>query len=251
MEWEIYLLFFFIAGLYASVGFGGGSSYLAVLALFGVNFLVMRSGALLCNIVVVTTGTYVFYKNGYLDWRKALPLTLASVPMAFLGGYLPIKERTFFILLGSTLLLAAILTWWRPKSSPTLDEQAAKDTRSQLFNLSIGGGIGFLSGMVGIGGGIFLAPVLYLTRWAEAKTIAATASLFILVNSISGILGQMAKPDFQIDWKFTLPLMVSVFLGGQLGSRLGAVKLPAIWVRRATALLIFYIGGQLLLKHLL
>ncbi|MCF8246728.1 MAG: sulfite exporter TauE/SafE family protein [Saprospiraceae bacterium] len=250
MNWEIYLIFFFIAALYASVGFGGGSSYIAVLAIFGVNFLLMRSSALLCNIVVVSFGTYIFHKNGFLDLRKALPLTLASVPVAFLGGYLPIQERTFFILLSSTLLLAALLTWWRPKSRPKPENQADKNTSSQLFNLSVGSGIGFLSGMVGIGGGIFLAPVLYLTRWAEAKTIAATASLFILVNSISGILGQMAKPDFQIDWKFSIPLMIAVFLGGQLGSRLGAVKLPAIWVRRATALLIFYIGIQLLLKNL-
>ncbi len=250
MNWEIYPLFFLIAALYASVGFGGGSSYIAVMAMFAINSMLMRSGALLCNIVVVTTGTYIFYKNGFLDLRKALPLTLASVPMAFLGGYLPIKERTFFILLGSTLIVAALLTWWKPKSNPTPDENASKTAKKQLFNLSVGGGIGFLSGMVGIGGGIFLAPVLYLTRWAEAKTIAATASLFILVNSISGILEQMAKPDFHIDWSFTIPLLIAVFLGGQLGSRLGAVKLSAIWVRRATALLIFYIGVQLLVKHL-
>ncbi|MBI1224809.1 MAG: TSUP family transporter [Bacteroidetes bacterium] len=250
MNWEIYPLFFLIAALYASVGFGGGSSYIAVMAMFGVNFMLMRSGALLCNIVVVTTGTYIFYKNGYLDWRKVLPLTLASVPMAFLGGYLPIKERTFFLLLGITLIIAALLTWWKPTTNAKPEESSTNLTpKSQVLNLGIGGGIGFLSGMVGIGGGIFLAPVLYLTKWAEAKTIAATASLFILVNSISGLFGQMAKPDFQIDWKFTLPLMVSVFLGGQLGSRLGAVKLSAIWVRRATALLIFYIGTQLLIKY--
>ncbi len=250
MEWEIYLLFFFIAALYASVGFGGGSSYLAVLALFSINFLVMRSSALLCNIVVVTAGTYIFHKNGYLDWRKALPLTIASVPMAFIGGYLPIKERTFFLLLAISLIVAALLTWWKPNASPSPEEVAAKGTGSQVFNFTTGAGIGFLSGMVGIGGGIFLAPILYLTRWAEAKTIAATASLFILVNSISGILGQMAKPDFQIDWKFTVPLLISVFLGGQIGSRLGATKLPALWVKRATALLIFYIGIQLLVKNL-
>lgn len=250
MEWEIYLLFFFIAVLYASVGFGGGSSYLAVLALFSINFLVMRSSALLCNIVVVTAGTYIFHKNGYLDWRKALPLTIASVPLAFIGGYLPIKERTFFLLLAITLIVAALLTWWRPNASPSAEEVAAKGAGGQVFNLTTGAGIGFLSGMVGIGGGIFLAPILYLTRWAEAKTIAATASLFILVNSISGILGQMAKPDFQIDWKFTVPLLISVFLGGQIGSRLGATKLPALWVKRATALLIFYIGIQLLVKNL-
>ena len=165
--------------------------------------------------------------------------------MAFLGGYLPLKERTFFILLSFTLVLASLFTWWQPK-----DKTPGTKPENPLLNPILGGGIGFLSGMVGIGGGIFLAPLLYLTRWAEAKTIAATASMFILVNSVAGILGQMAKPDFQIDWKFSLPLMVTVFLGGQLGSRLGAVKLPAIWVRRATAVLILYIGIQLLVKNL-
>lgn len=245
MNWEIYLLFFFVATLYASVGFGGGSSYIAILAFFGMNFLVVRSSALLCNIVVVAFGTMIFYRKGHLDWRKSLPLVLTSVPMAFLGGYLPLKERTFFLLLAATLVIAGFFTWWQPKTQPK-----SPQPEKPFLNPILGGSIGFLSGMVGIGGGIFLAPLLYLTRWAEAKTIAATASLFILVNSISGILGQMAKPDFQIDWKFSLPLMFSVFLGGQIGSRLGAVKLPAIWVRRATAILILYIGIQLFLKNI-
>lgn len=245
MHWEIYLLFFFIAALYASVGFGGGSSYIAVLAFFGVNYLLVRSSALLCNIVVVIFGTILFYRKGHLDLKKALPLVITSVPLAFLGGYLPLKERTFFILLASTLIMAGLLTWWEPRTSKTNAFES-----QTWFNSVLGGGIGFLSGMVGIGGGIFLAPLLYLTRWAAAKTIAATASLFILVNSISGIFGQMAKPDFQIDWQFILPLLIAVFLGGQVGSQLGAVKLPAMWVRRATAILILYIGIQLLVKNI-
>jgi uncharacterized protein len=245
MGWEIYLLFFFIAALYASVGFGGGSSYIAVLAFFGVNFLLVRSSALLCNIVVVTFGTIIFHRQGHLDLKKALPLVLSSVPLAFVGGYLPIKERTFFLLLGATLVVAGLLTWWQPQAKNT--EPKPEKT---FFNPIIGGTIGFLSGMVGIGGGIFLAPLLYLTRWAEAKTIAATASLFILVNSISGILGQVAKGSFQFEWRFSLPLLIAVFLGGQIGSQLGAVKLPAIWVRRATAVLILYIGIELLTKNI-
>ncbi|MBI5917638.1 MAG: sulfite exporter TauE/SafE family protein [Bacteroidetes bacterium] len=248
MSWEIYLFFFLIAAVYASVGFGGGSSYIAVLALVGVGYLLVRSGALLCNIVVVTGGVWIFHKNGHLDWRKALPLTLSSVPLAFLGGYLPIRERTFFLILGATLLVAGILTWWQPRFKKPLPDGEPQRS-SGIFSAAIGGGIGFLSGVAGIGGGIFLAPVLYLTRWAEAKTIAATASLFILVNSIAGLAGQMAKPEFQIDWKFLLPLMLAVFLGGQVGSRLGAVKLPTLWVRRATALLILYVSIQLLRKY--
>jgi hypothetical protein len=243
-SWEIILLFFMVAALYSSVGFGGGSSYLAFLALFGVNYLIVRSTALLCNIVVVTGGVYIFYKNGHLKLRQILPLTLASVPMAFLGGYLPLREHTFFLLLGSTLAIAAFFTWFQPQAKQRpgwLDEQW-KNT----FPMAAGGGIGLLSGMVGIGGGIFLAPLLYLTRWDLPKTIAATSSFFILVNSIAGLGGQMVKPEFQMDWKFSLPLLVSVFLGGQLGSRMGAVRLPQVWVRRATALLIVYVGIRIL-----
>jgi uncharacterized protein len=244
MEWQLCLLFFFIAAIYASVGFGGGSSYIAVLVFFGIDYLLVRSSSLLCNIVVVSFGTLIFYRNGHLPLKKALPLVLASVPMAFLGGYLPIAEHTFFILLGITLVIAALLTWWQPKNPQIIFEH------KPIFNPIMGSSIGFLSGMVGIGGGIFLAPLLYLTHWAEARVIAATASLFILVNSIAGIFGQMAKGSFQFDWQFSLPLLISVFLGGQIGSQLGAVKLPALWVRRATALLILYIGIELLVKKL-
>ena len=251
-HWELIVLFFFIAALYASVGFGGGSSYLAILALFGVNFLLTRSTALFCNITVVTSGVYIFYKNGHLDLRKALPLTIASVPLAFVGGYLPIQEKYFFILLGTALLIAAVLTWVQPpfKSLAPPIPAAPEISKSNFRNLVIGGSIGLLSGIVGIGGGIFLAPVLYLTRWAEPKTVAATSSLFILLNSISGLAGQMAKPGFIMDWQFVLPLMLSVFLGGQLGARFAANRLPSLWVRRATALLIFYVSIRLVLKYL-
>ncbi|MEZ4958576.1 MAG: sulfite exporter TauE/SafE family protein [Saprospiraceae bacterium] len=248
MAWEVYIFFFLVALTYSSVGFGGGSSYLAILALLDVNYLVTRSTALLCNIMVVTGGVYIFHKKGHLDWKKALPLTLASVPLAFVGGYLPLKERSFFLLLGATLLVAAFVTWLQPQ----LQERDFWHKRKQANTLSIamGGGIGFLSGMVGIGGGIFLAPLLYLTRWSAPKTIAATSSLFILVNSISGLWGQMLKPDFKMDWHFALPLLAVVFLGGQIGSRLGAVRLPQIWVRRATALLILYVSIRILIKYL-
>lgn len=248
MDWEICILFFFIAMMYSSVGFGGGSSYLAILALYGTGYLVTRSTSLLCNIIVVASGTYILHKNNHLDWKKSLPLTLASVPMAFVGGFLPIEERSFYLLLGSTLLLAALLTWFQPKPKTELDKGYGKNRA--LFNSGIGGGIGFLSGMVGIGGGIFLAPVLYITRWGGPKAIAATSSLFILVNSIAGLAGQVAKPDFTVDWRFSLKLMLCVFLGGQLGTRIGAVKLPAVWVRRATAVLILYVGIGLLQKYI-
>jgi len=246
-HWELYLIFFFIALVYSSVGFGGGSSYLAILALFDVNYLLTRSTALLCNIAVVSGSVYIFHKKGHLDLKKTLPLVTASVPLAFAGGYLPLRENTFFVLLGLTLLVAGILTWLRPKIEKSA--QNAQTRKSGFRSSAIGGGIGLLSGMVGIGGGIFLAPVLYLTRWARPKTIAATSSLFILVNSIAGLGGQVAKPEFEMDMKFVLPLLICVILGGQAGVRIAANRLPALWVRRATALLILYVAVRLLLKY--
>jgi uncharacterized protein len=246
-HWELYFSFFLIALVYSSVGFGGGSSYLAILALFDVNYLLTRSTALLCNIAVVSGSVYIFHKKGHLDLKKALPLVAASVPLAFVGGYLPLRENAFFVLLGLTLLIAGILTWLRPQIEKRA--QNAESRKSGIRNPAIGGGIGLLSGMVGIGGGIFLAPVLYLTRWAKPKTIAATSSLFILVNSIAGLGGQLAKPAFEMDLKFVLPLLVCVILGGQIGVRIAANRLPALWVRRATALLILYVGMRVLLKY--
>ncbi|TAK41097.1 MAG: sulfite exporter TauE/SafE family protein [Saprospiraceae bacterium] len=246
-DWELYFLFFLIALLYSSVGFGGGSSYLAILALFGVDYLLTHSTALFCNIAVVSGSVYIFHKKGHLDLKKTLPLVAASVPLAFVGGYLPIRENAFFILLGFTLLIAGILTWLKPQIEKL--PQNPSGPKSKFQNPVIGGGIGLLSGMVGIGGGIFLAPVLYLTRWAQPKTIAATSSLFILVNSIAGLGGQLAKPDFEIDLKFVLPLLACVILGGQIGVRIAVNHFPAIWVRRATALLIMYVGVRLLLKY--
>jgi uncharacterized membrane protein YfcA len=149
--------------------------------------------------------------------------------------------------LGGTLFFAGILTWFQPNASET----GYNSNPLPIWkSLGIGGIIGLLSGMVGIGGGIFLAPVLYLFRWAGPKQIAATSSLFILVNSISGLAGQLLKPDFKMDWGFTLPLLFAVLIGGQIGTRITASKLPAIWVRRATSVLILYISTQLLIKYL-
>jgi hypothetical protein len=245
--WEIPLYFFAVAALYSSVGFGGGSSYLAILALYGLEYRLVRATALLCNIVVVTAGTWIFYKNGHLNLRKAMPLVLASVPLAFLGGLAKISEKTFFILLAIALLAAGVLMLaqsWLQKTSGAISQKTSPPTDAAL-----GGSIGFLSGMVGIGGGIFLAPLLHLLRWDTAKNIAATASFFILANSISGLFGQLAQPDFHLDWQFAGILITAVFLGGQVGSRLGAVRLPQKAVRVVTAIMVIYVAANLLLKY--
>ena len=242
------LLFFFsIAAIYASAGFGGGSSYLALLGLYGISMATMRPTALICNIVVVVGGTWLFWRNGYLNFKKIIPLSIASVPMAFLGGMLPLKEKTFFLLLGVSLVLAASLMFFQNYFKKNEVEKAGE--ASILRGSLLGGFIGFLSGMVGIGGGIFLAPILNLLKWDTPKNVAATASFFILVNSISGLAGQLAKNP-HLDWAFVLPLMFAVLLGGQLGSRLTTFRFNQTFVRQITAILVFYAGVNILWNNL-
>lgn len=243
MVLELCIIFFFIALVYSSAGFGGGSSYLALMALWGVGFQLMKSTALLCNIVVVLGGVYHFWKNGHLPMKKALQLSLVSVPLAFVGSYLPMKQATFFLVLGIALTLAALLMCFRLFFQKTY---AIRRQPPGLYGI-IGGAIGFLSGMTGIGGGIYLAPVLRLGQYDTAKNIAGLSSFFILVNSISGLLGQAAKGAILVDRPFTLPLIIAVIAGGQIGSRLSAAALKPRWVEAATALLILYAGGRMLI----
>jgi hypothetical protein len=235
--------FFLIALVYASVGFGGGSSYLALMAVAGVSYLVLKPAALVCNIIVVTGGTYIFYREGYLDLKKSLPFVLASIPMAFMGGYYKLEEGTFFIILGIALVVAAFFLWYKPNQPATIRSS------NTIVNISLGAGIGLLSGLVSIGGGIFLAPLLHLMNWDNAKKISALASFFILVNSISGLLGQFAQ-QAEIDYKFIGPLMISVLIGGQIGSRIGARRLNPVLIKRITAVLILIAGMNILKDHL-
>lgn len=237
--------FFIIALVYSSVGFGGGSSYLAILALLAVDFQLMRSTALLCNIIVVVGGVCIFYKEGKLDIKKTWPLVVSSVPLAYLGGLWPIQQVIFFILLGLTLVIVSILLWFQPEKNLT---QANKTYGTIAFKIAIGGGLGFLSGLVGIGGGIFLSPILHFIRWDEAKKISAAASFFILVNSIGGLAGQLQQ-HAALDWNFILPLLLAVLIGGQIGSRMGAKKFDPHYVKRLTALLILAAGTKILIDN--
>ena len=246
-NWEIVLLFFCIATLYSSVGLGGGSSYLAVLALTSLAFTQIRTTAILCNIVVVTFGSIIHAKNGNINFKKVLPLILLSVPMAFVGGYLQISQTFFFILLGFTLITASVFMWISKYISDLSDN---RKTKYKFFkNVSLGGFIGFLSGMVGIGGGIFLAPLLHLTNWDTSKKIAAASSFFILGNSIGGLIGQIQNPKFSIEPVITILLLITVFIGGQIGSRLSANKISPFVLKRTTALLIAFVGVRILLAY--
>jgi uncharacterized protein len=239
--------FFLTALLYASVGFGGGSTYTALLVFAGTDYRVLPVVALACNIIVVTGGSIRFARAGLVPWRKVLPLVAVSVPFAFLGGRTPIRETAFLLLLGASLLAAgALLVLQRPPR----DAEPAEPR--PLIDGVLGGAVGYLSGLVGIGGGIFLAPIQHLMRWAGPRQIAATASLFILANSVAGLAGQLTKLGTAgatnlIAW---WPLFVAVLVGGQIGSHAGIRLFSEPLVRRATGLLILAIAIQLLWKTL-
>lgn len=236
--------FFATALLYASVGYGGGSTYNALLALYGVDYRLLPAIALACNIVVVTGSSIRFARARITPWRQALVLTAIAAPAALLGGLIPIGKTAFLTLLGAALLLTA-LTLLVPLRDP-----AAPPARGARWMPVLSLPIGFLAGLVGIGGGIFLAPLLHLTRWNNARAIAATASLFILVNSLFGLAGQLLKGGgdrLASAVTLGLPLIVAVAVGGQIGSLLAARMLPAAWIRWLTAALTAWVGARLLL----
>ncbi len=242
MIWLI-AAFFVTALLYASVGFGGGSTYNAILALAGVDYRILPLIALSCNIVVVAGSTVRFARADVLPWRGALLVTALAAPAAFLGGLTPVSEATFLTLLGASLVVTA-LTMLLP-----LGIGEGGPSRGAKFMPVVAVPLGYLAGVVGIGGGIFLAPFLHLTRWNEARAIAATASLFILVNSLFGLVGQLLKGGegrFLAAFDVGLPLLVAVAIGGQIGSLLALKFLPQRWIRWGTAALTAWVGARLL-----
>lgn len=240
------ILFGVTAALYASVGFGGGSTYNALLALWGVDYRILPAIALICNIIVVTGGSIRFHRAGLVPWRRLWPILLLSAPLAWAGGRLPISETLFTGMLGLSLLLAGLLLLFQPERHEDM-----ADRQSRVLTPLIGAGVGFLSGLVGIGGGIFLAPIMHLIGWARAKRIAASASVFILVNSIAGLIGQLMKiadPVLEAELFSYWPLGLAVLIGGQIGSHVGIKLLPPSLVRRVTAVLILYVAVRLLGK---
>jgi uncharacterized membrane protein YfcA len=242
----ISLLFVVISFLYSSVGFGGGSSYLAILSLFITDFNTIRTHALLCNIAVVSIGCVVAYLKGFLSLKKAIPYVIFSVPAALLGATFKLSERTFFIILGGALVLSAIALFLqvvRPVK-PLTDPK-----KILIRSVPLGTGLGFLSGIVGIGGGIFLSPVLNLLNWEEAKNIAGIASFFILVNSIGGIAGLAISGSIMVAMPFTLWVVAAVIVGGFAGSLISMKLFNALLIKRLTAVLILIVGIKLLTEH--
>ena len=239
--------FFATALLYASVGFGGGSTYNALLALAGFDYRLLPIVSLACNVLVVSGSTVRFARAGVTPWQRALVLALVAAPLAYLGGLTPIKQSTFLVLLGLSLI-AAGLALLVPRAA---ESAAEPGPLAKWMPLAVAP-LGYLAGLVGIGGGIFLAPLLHYTRWASARAIAATTSLFILINSLSGLIGQLAKNGagtFGEALVDALPLLIAVVLGGQLGSVLALRWLPERVIRMLTAALTIWAGGQLLYRQ--
>jgi uncharacterized membrane protein YfcA len=243
--WGLTIGFFATALLYASVGFGGGSTYSALLSLVGFDYKLLPILSLVCNVIVVTGSIVRFARAKEMPWKGPLILSLIAAPLAFLGGLTPIKQATFLLLLGFSLIGAALALLL-----PRAPKVEGQPTGLAKFMPFVAAPLGYLAGLVGIGGGIFLAPLLHLTRWDRARRIAATTSLFILINSLAGLAGQLAKAGpakFGEAISGGLPLLIAVVLGGQLGSLLALRLLPERVIRWLTAALTIWAGSRLLL----
>lgn len=213
---EFWLLIFLLgtmAFLYASVGHGGASGYLAVLAIFSVAPSVMKQTALLLNLGVSLMSFIAFYRQGFFRWRLFWPFALASIPAAFVGARIPLSDATYKQILGFCLFIAVL------RMISVLHETASKPL-PLWAGLTAGGAIGLLSGMIGIGGGIILSPILLLFRWASLKEAAAVSALFIFVNSVSGLAG--LKNWIPLDQSSLVYWLVASLIGGFLGARWGA-----------------------------
>tara|TARA_B110000093_G_scaffold68602_1_gene74564 strand:- start:707 stop:1453 length:747 start_codon:yes stop_codon:yes gene_type:complete len=239
-------LFFLTATLYSSVGFGGGSTYLALLLIWDLPYLIFPIIALFCNIIVVSGNCFNYIKAGNVNFKILTPYLVSSVPLAFIGGSLSINKSFFEILLFVVLTLAGILLLLKFKSFDEKIEIYKKIPK--IISLLIGGSIGFISGIVGIGGGIFLSPILLLFRVDRAKNIATAASLFILINSISGLAGQLTKSSVINEVYNYWPLFLLVLLGGQLGNFLNLKIFPARLLALVTAGLVIFVAIRMGLK---
>lgn len=212
-----YLLLFLVAFLYASVGHGGASGYLALMAIFAVTPDVMKPTALLLNLFVSSSSFIQFYRGKHFRWKIFWPLALASIPMAFVGGLISVDATIYKKMLGVLLLIPIIRFLWPDRKNESPEKESNK-----WLSLGIGAGIGLLSGMIGIGGGIILSPVLILLSWTNQKQAAAISALFIFVNSLSGLAGQITKGiTFSPDM---LAYVAIAFTGGLLGAYLGALR---------------------------
>lgn len=249
--------FFLTAFMYAMIGFGGGSTYTAILALSETPHKFIPAISLVCNIIVVIGGIFRFASAGHIKFERVWPWLLFSVPAAGLGSMVILREKEFLFLLGTSLFAAGIrltLGAWRSKKSDKAEYQAAlKQSSLSRFGVPsvFGSFLGLLGGMTGIGGGVFLAPLLYFLRWGSPQEIAGTCSLFIFANSLSGFLGHASRLYHEGEIIVLLnywSVMIAVLAGGAMGSWVGAYKLNAQYIVRLTGGLILLVSVKILMN---
>ena len=242
------IFFFITAILYSSVGFGGGSTYLALMLIWDIPFYIFPVIALFCNIIVVSGNSINYIRSNNLNLKLLAPYLVGSVPFAFLGASISITKEIFEILLFIILIIAGIFLLIESKSFN--NNQIKINSISKLISVSIGSIIGFISGIVGIGGGIFLSPILFLMKAGYPKQIATTASLFILINSIFGVAGQLTKDIVFDEFLNFWPLFIAVLIGGQIGNFLNIKFLSNKTLAIITSLLVIFVAIKMGLRLL-
>ena len=240
------ILFFVTALIYSSIGFGGGSTYLAILLIWGVPYTIFPVIALVCNIIVVSGNSINFIRSKNININLLFPYLIGSIPFAFIGGSITIEKSLFEILLFCVLSVAGIFLLIESKSFNK--EKIKINQIPRLISILIGSVIGFMSGIVGIGGGIFLSPILFLMKAGYPRHITSSASLFILINSIFGIAGQLTKDQILDQVIIYWPLFLSVLVGGQIGSVLNIKFLPNKILALLTSFLVIFVAIRIGIK---
>ncbi len=239
-------LFFFVALAYSSVGLGGGSSYTAIMVILGFSSLMIPLLSLLLNLLVTTLGSYHFIKQGHLRLKLLLPFVLSSMPMAWIGGTLPVSKLLFQWLLFISLLTVVLRIYiWKN----TAFQLSLTPAKQKLLSIIAGGILGLLAGVVGIGGGIYLVPLIMLLGLGSIKEAAACGAVFIWLNSLVGLISRL-QYNF-VDLSSYFPLIIAVLLGGGLGSLLGAIKLSQQWMEKilgsVVIVALFFLGNKLII----
>ncbi len=234
-------LVFLVAAAYSSVGHGGASGYLAVLSFFGLAPAAMASSALCLNLLVSALSFAAYFRAGHFAFRLLWPFLLTSVPFAFLGGLAGISARAYMAVLAGVLIFAAFRL---VAIGPSEQQESFLRPPSLAVALPVGAGIGFLSGLVGVGGGIFLSPLLILMKWADTRRTAAVSAAFIWINSVAGLYGHLSRNA--LDWRALAWLVGAALAGGLLGSWLGSRRFKGLWLRRILGLVLLLAAVKLL-----
>lgn len=239
------VLFFFVAVIYSSVGLGGGSAYTAIMAIFDVNYVLIPTTSLMLNVTVTSVGAANFWRGGHVNWRLIAPFLLSSIPLAYLGGSIHFSKQVFYVLLLLTLTTLAVRIYFFDSLRISLKLESRQKF---MFSVALGGLLGFIAGTVGIGGGIYLVPLIVMFGLGSEKEAAAAGSIFIWVNSLSGLLSRMQRGAF--DMEMILPLLAAVVVGGYLGSYMGSFRFSPRVVQKIMGMVIVVAIG-FLIKRLL